>query len=95
MYFNAVNTILTCLKILKFVRLNDQLNILTRTLRAAQHNIIGILTIFLIVLTAYALTGNLLFGNGLEEYKDFSTSFSTLLRLLLVLTPPLGNRSRE
>eukprot|EP01063_Lacrimia_lanifica_P022041 TRINITY_DN29750_c0_g1_i1.p1 TRINITY_DN29750_c0_g1~~TRINITY_DN29750_c0_g1_i1.p1 ORF type:complete len:1125 (+),score=449.73 TRINITY_DN29750_c0_g1_i1:96-3470(+) len=82
-YISSINTVLTFLKILKFVRLNDRLNILTRTLAACQQSIIGVLILFIWVVLGFAITGNSLFGGGIFEYRDLNTSFSTLLRQLL------------
>ena len=80
---NSVNTVLTFLKILKFVRLNDRLNILTKTLAACQQSIIGVLVLFIWVVFGYAITGNTVFGGGIFEFRSINSSFSTLLRYLL------------
>ena len=45
-YLNALNTVITFIKCLKFVRLNDNLNLLTKTLEICQQNIIGVLILF-------------------------------------------------
>ena len=82
-WINSVNTILTFLKILKFVRLNDRLNILTRTLAACQQSILGVLVLFVWVVFGYAITGNSLFGGGIFEFRSINAAFSTLLRHLL------------
>lgn len=82
-YLNSVNTVLTFLKLLKFFRLNDRLNFLTRTLSEAQDSIIGVLFIFLLVVTAFAMTGHGLFGLGVWKFRSVDASFSTLLQMLL------------
>lgn len=82
-YLNSVNTVLTFLKLLKFFRLNDRLNILTRTLAESQDSIIGVLFIFLLVVTAFAMTGHGLFGLGVWRFRSVDASFSTLLLMLL------------
>ena len=82
-YGGAFNIVITFIKILKYVELNDQLNIVTRTLGSAGQNLVGILVIFLVVLSAYSLAATALFSNAIEEYRDFETSFSSLLRILL------------
>jgi hypothetical protein len=82
-YFNSVNTILTFLKLLKFLRLNDRLNILTRTLSESQDSIIGVLFIFFLVVTAFAMTGHGLFGLGVWDFRSIDASYSTLMRMLL------------
>eukprot|EP01062_Namystynia_karyoxenos_P070432 TRINITY_DN6580_c1_g2_i1.p1 TRINITY_DN6580_c1_g2~~TRINITY_DN6580_c1_g2_i1.p1 ORF type:complete len:1593 (+),score=622.76 TRINITY_DN6580_c1_g2_i1:147-4781(+) len=83
LYINSFNGIFCFMKILKYVRLNDRFNILSRTVEGAMQNLVGILVIFIIILFAYSVTGNTLFGNGVEEYRSLSVAFSTNLRLLL------------
>ena len=82
-YLNSVNTVLTFLKFLKYFRLNDRLNILTQTLKESQDSIIGVLFIFLLVVTAYAMTGHGLFGLGIWQFRSIDASFSTLLQMLI------------
>lgn len=82
-YLNSVNVILTFLKLLKFLRLNDRLNVLTRTLSASQDSIVGVLIIFFLIVSAYALTGYGLFGLGVWAFRSVDASFSTLLQMLV------------
>ena len=82
-YLNSVNTVLTFLKVLKFFRLNDRLNVLTRTLAESQDSILGVLLIFLLVVTAFAMTGHGLFGLGVWAFRSVDASFSTLLQMLV------------
>eukprot|EP00759_Apiculatamorpha_spiralis_P037874 PhF_6_TR37503/c0_g1_i1/m.55385 len=81
--WNAVNTILTFLKLLKFVRLNDSLNILTRTLSAAMNSLVGLLGLFLFLVFGFAISGNTIFGANLFEYRNIDGAFSSLLRILV------------
>jgi hypothetical protein len=82
-YCNSLNTVLSFLKLLKFLRMNDLLNVLSRTMANCQKNIIGVLVLFLFVVMGYSITANTLFGAGLWSFKDISTSFSSLLRMLM------------
>ena len=82
-WLNAVNTVLTFLNILKFCRLNDRLNILTRTLDAAQGNIVGVLLLFLYIVYAFALTANSLYGSAVFRYRSMDAAFNALLRMLM------------
>lgn len=82
-YLNSVNVIFTYLKLLKFLRLNDRLNVLTRTLSASQDSIVGVLIIFFLIVTAYAMTGYGLFGLGVWAFRSVDQSFSTLLQMLV------------
>jgi hypothetical protein len=80
---SAICTILTFLKLLKYVRLNDRLNVLTRTLAAAQQHLAGVIVIFVYVVFGFALAGYVLYGGTLFQYRSLSASYVSLLRLLL------------
>jgi hypothetical protein len=82
-YLNSVNTVLSFLKLLKYFRLNDRLNVLTRTLGESQDSIIGVLLIFFLVVTAFAMTGHGLFGLGVWAFRSVDSSYSTLLLMLV------------
>jgi hypothetical protein len=82
-YTNSLNTVITFLKVLKFVKLNDRLNILTRTMEACQQNIIGILAVFFLLVLAYSITATSLFGNSLERFRNLENSFSSNFLMLL------------
>eukprot|EP01062_Namystynia_karyoxenos_P014999 TRINITY_DN15435_c0_g1_i1.p1 TRINITY_DN15435_c0_g1~~TRINITY_DN15435_c0_g1_i1.p1 ORF type:complete len:847 (+),score=384.63 TRINITY_DN15435_c0_g1_i1:159-2699(+) len=82
-YFNSINTVISFLKILKYVRLNERLNILTRTLSSAQQDVMAVLVVFVLVLFSFAVSGNTLFGNGIHDFKNISLSLSTLMRTIL------------
>jgi hypothetical protein len=83
LWLNAVNTIISFLKILKFIELNPTLNIVTRSLAAAQQSLIGVLIIFVIVILSYGITGVAIFSNGVEDFRDLATAMSTLMRMLI------------
>jgi hypothetical protein len=95
-YLNSINIVLTFLKMLKFLRLNDRLNVLTRTLSASQDSIVGVLLIFLLIVTAYAMTGYGLFGLGVWGFRSIGSSFATLLQILVgdINYEPLRNENR-
>uniref|UniRef100_A0A7S1MCT5 Guanine nucleotide-binding protein subunit beta-like protein n=1 Tax=Neobodo designis TaxID=312471 RepID=A0A7S1MCT5_NEODS len=80
---SAICTILTFLKLLKYVRLNDRLNVLTRTLAAAQQHLAGVILIFVYVVFGFALAGFVLFGGTVFQYRSLSAAYVSLLRLLL------------
>lgn len=82
-WFNAVNTVLTFMKLLKYVRLNDRLNILTRTLSVAQQSLLGVLVLFVYVVFGFALTGNNLYGVAMFNFRNISVSYVALLRALI------------
>eukprot|EP00760_Papus_ankaliazontas_P025448 PhM_4_TR2713/c0_g1_i1/m.37503 len=80
---NAINTILTFLKALKYVRLNDSLNVLTRTLAVSANSLVGLLGLFLFLVLGFAIAGHALFGANVFEYRTLDGSFSALLRILV------------
>lgn len=82
-WFNAVNTVLTFMKLLKYVRLNDRLNILTRTLSVAQQSLLGVLVLFVYVVFGFALTANGLYGVALFNFRNINVSYVALLRALI------------
>lgn len=80
---NSVNTLLTFLKALKYVRLNAQLGVLTRTLAVCQQSIAGVLVLFVLIVTSYAVAGWALWGVNMEEYSTLGFSMSASMRLLV------------
>jgi hypothetical protein len=82
-YANSVNVVITILKILKYFQLNNRLNILTRTLAVAQQGIIGVLALFLFIVTGYAVCGVQLYGAHMYDFKNVNTAFSSLSFMLL------------
>lgn len=82
-YINCCNCVLTFMKLLKYMRLNQRFGILTETLSDCRDSIVGVMIIFIIVILAFAVTGNTLFGAQMYEFRSMGVSFSTLLRMLL------------
>eukprot|EP01065_Artemidia_motanka_P001699 TRINITY_DN10787_c0_g1_i1.p1 TRINITY_DN10787_c0_g1~~TRINITY_DN10787_c0_g1_i1.p1 ORF type:complete len:3132 (+),score=1109.26 TRINITY_DN10787_c0_g1_i1:72-9467(+) len=80
---DAFNALLCCARVLYYLRLNSQLNLLTKTIDVAKNELFGILFIFLIVFIAFALMSYVVFGNVLEAYHSVTETISTLLRMLL------------
>eukprot|EP00756_Hemistasia_phaeocysticola_P004155 Hpha_TRINITY_DN12660_c0_g1::TRINITY_DN12660_c0_g1_i1::g.49706::m.49706 len=81
-YSNSVNLVLTFLKVLRFVALNDRLNILTRTISHSQSNIFGCLVLFVWTTTTYAITGHAIYGGALFDYRTISASMSAVWRIV-------------
>ena len=76
-YFKSVATICVFLKFVKFFSVHNQFNILTRTLAASAKSIVGVLIIFALIVTAYAVTGNLLYGPTDQNYYTIPYAFGT------------------
>lgn len=94
-YANAVNVVITVLKVLKFLRLNNRLNVLTRTMYVCQQSIIGVLVLFVFVVTGYALSGTSLYGSNLFGFRNVNTSFSSLMFMLLGQFDYAGMRKQQ
>jgi hypothetical protein len=71
------------IKIFKYLRLNRRMKLLWDTLSGAFMDLFYMLIVSLLIVSGFALTGNLIFGQTIREYKTFSSSISTLLRSLL------------
>jgi hypothetical protein len=82
-FANACNSVLSFLKILKFLKMNSKLNILTRTMGRAAENIVGVIAIFFLIMTAYALSGVQLYGSVLFEFRNVDSAMSVLFRALM------------
>lgn len=82
-YANSVNTILTFLKLLKYVRLNARLSVLTRTIAMCQQSILGVLVLFVFVIVGYGITAWTLFGINIEGFRNLGVSMSSLVRMLV------------
>eukprot|EP00759_Apiculatamorpha_spiralis_P024431 PhF_6_TR27905/c0_g1_i3/m.40932 len=82
-WLNGLNTVLTFLNLLKFVRLNDRLNVLTRTIAAAQESLAGVLIIFVYIVFAFSLMGNALYGVNVFKFRSLDSSYNSLLRMLV------------
>jgi hypothetical protein len=76
-YFKSVAVVCVFLKFVKFFSVHNQFNILTRTLAAAAKSIVGVLIVFAFIVTAFALTGNLLYGPNIRIYSTLPRAFGT------------------
>jgi hypothetical protein len=82
LYFSSVNAVISALVVLRFARANRRLNIVQRALKSILPSLIAVLIIFVIVIVCYALAGTLIFGTGVQEYRDISAAIVTLFRAL-------------
>ncbi|CUI14575.1 membrane-associated protein, putative, partial [Bodo saltans] len=83
-YFNATNTVLCFLKLIKFTSLHSDVSAVIGTLQRAKDTMLSVLIIFLLVVLAYAVAGTIVFGTFLpDDYSTVTKSFSSLLRLLV------------
>ncbi|CUG06117.1 cation channel protein, putative [Bodo saltans] len=82
-YCNAVNIILIYMKVLKFLRINDRLGIMTKTLGECQQDILSLMALFLFIHTGFSIMGTAVFGMSMNEFRSVGDSFVTLLLALL------------
>lgn len=71
------------LRLLKLLGYNKRMSGLAAVVRNAADDLIGFLIVFVIMFVAFALTGTLLFGSYLKDYKDVILSMGTLSNSLI------------
>lgn len=75
---NAFNSVLTFLKLFKFVRENRRMSQLIDTIKVASIDMMSILVIIAIVASGYGIAFHIAFGHAVDEYRDFTESLFTL-----------------
>jgi hypothetical protein len=79
----AVNTVITFFKVFKFFALSNKLNILISTIKRSIWGLFATIIMLFICVSAFAFGGLALFSSNLDQFKDISSSYSSLLRTLL------------
>ncbi|XP_069822233.1 polycystin-1-like protein 3 isoform X2 [Dendropsophus ebraccatus] len=74
---------LLTVKLWRLLNLNPNLHLITMTLKKASNEISGFLLTILILLVAYSISCNLLFGWTIPSYRTFTDSAVTIVSLLL------------
>ena len=82
-YMVALITFLTMLKVLKLLRFNQRISLLSQTLHYARRDLSSFAFVFIIFMVAYAQMGYVLLGRSMPSFKSFSTSITTCFRMLL------------
>lgn len=80
---SATCCLVSFIKIFKYLRLNRRLKLLWDTLSSAFADLFSMFIVSLLIISGFALMGNLIFGQNLDDFKSFSSSVSMLLRSLL------------
>tara|TARA_A100000164_G_scaffold359817_1_gene372874 strand:- start:878 stop:1795 length:918 start_codon:yes stop_codon:yes gene_type:complete len=80
---SAFCSLVSFIKVFKYLRLNRRLKLLWDTLSSAFADLFSMMIVSLLIISGFALTGNLIFGQTLREFKSYSSSVSMLLRSLL------------
>ncbi|XP_030199909.1 polycystic kidney disease protein 1-like 2 [Gadus morhua] len=82
-YLIAFVVLLATIKLWHLLRLNPKLHMIAATLHRAWGDISGFLIVMTIMIVAYSVCGNLLFGWQLSSYMTLWDSVSTLISLQL------------
>lgn len=80
---SAFNIFLGFIKIFKYLQLNSKFNQLWNTIKFALWDMLSMFTIFFLVISGFATMGHLIYGSNSVSYHNFSSSVSSLLRILI------------
>ncbi|XP_039456255.1 polycystic kidney disease protein 1-like 2 [Oreochromis aureus] len=80
-YLMAFLVLLATVKLWHLLRLNPKMNMITAALQRAWTNISGLLLIIVIMLLAYSIACNVIYGWNLSSYKTFMDALMTLIGL--------------
>ncbi|XP_030060934.1 polycystic kidney disease protein 1-like 3 [Microcaecilia unicolor] len=82
-YLMAFLVSLATIKLWSLLQLNPKLHLITMTLRRIWQELSGFLFIILLLLVAYSIACNLVFGWSVSHYKTFINSAVTIVSLLI------------
>ncbi|XP_076989221.1 polycystin-1-like protein 2 isoform X2 [Tamandua tetradactyla] len=82
-YIIALLVLLSTVKLWHLLRLNPKMNMITSALRRAWGDISGFIIVILIMLLAYSIVSNLIFGWKLRSYKTLFDAAETMISLQL------------
>ncbi|XP_053762669.1 polycystic kidney disease protein 1-like 2 [Panthera pardus] len=82
-YIIAFLVLLSTVKLWHLLRLNPKMNMITSALRRAWGDISGFIIVILIMLLAYSIASNLIFGWKLRSYKTLFDAAETMISLQL------------
>ncbi|KAM7380789.1 hypothetical protein PAMP_004062 [Pampus punctatissimus] len=80
-YLIAFLVLLATIKLWHLLRLNPKMNIITASLQRAWKDITGFLVIIVIMLMAYAITCNVMYGWKMSSYRTLLDALLTLISL--------------
>uniref|UniRef100_A0A8C1RRW1 Polycystic kidney disease 1 like 2b n=1 Tax=Cyprinus carpio TaxID=7962 RepID=A0A8C1RRW1_CYPCA len=80
-YLMAFLVLLACVKLWHLLRLNPKLHLITSSLQRAWNDMSSFIVVIVIILLAYSLTCNLIFGWKLYSYRTFPDAFKTIFSL--------------
>jgi len=79
----AGNTLLSFLKVFKYLQVSDRFNLLWITLGKAMHDLVSFLIIFSLFMIGFGVVGMLIFGPDIENYSTMTATLFTLFQMLL------------
>jgi len=79
----AGNTLLSFLKVFKYLQVSNRFNLLWITLGKAMHDLVSFLIIFSLFMIGFGMVGMLIFGPDIENYSTLSATLFTLFQMLL------------
>ena len=82
-YMNALNTFLSWFKMVMYLSIFKKFAIVTGTMSNAAVGTRGFIVVFLIILVSFIVLHQMMFGSELNNFRDFTASFYTLLLSLL------------
>lgn len=80
---SAFFCLLAWFRIFKYFSLNDRLNLLSVTVSESVFELVMVGITLFVVVTAFAVSGYVIFGYDMYEYRDFLSSYASLFKLLL------------
>jgi len=79
----SVNLLLCFIKMFKYLRVNDRLSLLWKTMKRASPDLLSFIFIFLIVFLGFSFMGLLLFGDALDSFSSFGNSLYSCFYMIL------------
>lgn len=82
-YINSASVILSFLIFYKYFEVVEKFNLLIRTIEAAKWTLLSIGLILSITIIGFSISGYMMFGTKIENFRDVPNTVMTLLRVLL------------
>ena len=73
---SAMLLLVSWLKVFKYLRINRKLTVLWDTMRNAMQEILSLAIVFIVLLSAFAFAGHILFGDKVKAFHNWESSFS-------------------
>jgi len=80
---NAFTVVLSFLKLFKYLNLSAQFSLMTLTVVNVTTDIFVFCTMCGVIITSFAVSGNMLFGSEIQDYSTLLTTLNTMFRVML------------